>query len=76
MWWGPQEKVLKKNIGTSQFNNMNKRHATELVNYIQDLKDTNTDFKINRKCYAEKNLNLVLYLVVDFVTQTKYKQIK
>ena len=28
------------------FNNINKRHTTKLANYIWDLKDNNTDFKI------------------------------
>ena len=30
----------------SSFNNINKRHTTELANYIWNLKDNNTDFKI------------------------------
>ena len=30
----------------SSFNNTNKRHTTELANYIWNLKDNNTDFKI------------------------------
>ena len=30
----------------SLFNNTNKRHTTELANYIWDLKNNNTGFKI------------------------------
>ena len=30
----------------SSFNNINKRHTTELANYIWNLKDNNTDYKI------------------------------
>ena len=51
----------------SSFNNTNKRHTTELANYILNLKGNNTDYKI-KIGNTKPNQNLILNLATDFAT--------
>ena len=52
----------------SSFNNINRRHTTELSNYILNLKDNKVEFKINGEILNIKDQNLTLNTAANFAT--------